>query len=176
MSCDHGRSKSRILIVGPSGAGKSTLAVEVAARLGLPLIHLDRYYWQPGWVATPEPEWRVIVSELVARPAWVMDGNFGESFDLRLPRADLIVFLDLPRRITIARVLRRIIGGLGKNRPDMAPGCPEKLDLEFLGWVWRFPRDERPRIGQAIGDTGTRERVTTLTTTREIRDWLSTLT
>ncbi|WP_207232303.1 AAA family ATPase [Micromonospora kangleipakensis] len=65
----------RILIVGSAGAGKSTLAREVARRLDLPLIHLDRHYWRPGWVASGDARFRAEVAALAARPAWVMDGT-----------------------------------------------------------------------------------------------------
>ncbi|WP_199561999.1 hypothetical protein [Micromonospora deserti] len=78
------------------GRRQETLAREVAHRLDLPLIHLDRHFWQPGWVPTDEARWRATVAGLAARPAWVMDGNYGGSLDLRLPRADLLVFCDLP--------------------------------------------------------------------------------
>ncbi len=101
----------RVLIVGSGDAGESTLAGVVAGRTGLPLTALDAHYWQPGWQPTPTDLWRPRVGELVAQPEGVMDGNDTSTLDLRLPSADTIVFLDLPRRVTIPRVLRR--GGRG---------------------------------------------------------------
>src|SRR3954447_26454226 len=66
----------RILVLGCSGAGKSTLARRIASRLGLPVVHLDREYWRPGWCATPADEFDTVVDRLVAPARWVMDGNF----------------------------------------------------------------------------------------------------
>jgi len=135
----------RIVILGPCGAGKSTLAVELGARLGLPVIHLDREYWRPGWIEPSEPVWAAQVEELIARPRWIMDGNYGGTLARRLERAQLIVNLDYPRRVFFARMVRRLITHFGRNRPDMAAGCPERFDLEFWRYAWRYRTDVEPR-------------------------------
>ncbi|PWR08142.1 adenylate kinase, partial [Micromonospora sicca] len=129
-----------MLVVGSSGAGKSTLAREVARRLDLPLIHLDRHYWRPGWVDADDADFRADVAALAARPAWVMDGNYGATLDLRLPRADLLVLCDPPRLRCLARVLGRRWAHRATPRADLPEGCPEQVDLEFLRYVWRYPR------------------------------------
>ena len=84
----------RILVLGPCGAGKSTLAAALGERLGLPVIHLDKEYWRAGWVEPPQAEWLGKVEELIARPRWVMDGNYGGTLARRLERADCVVTLD----------------------------------------------------------------------------------
>jgi len=66
----------RVVIVGNGGSGKSTLAREMGGNLELEVIHLDVYFWQPGWIETPKAQWREIVARLVARDAWVMDGSY----------------------------------------------------------------------------------------------------
>ncbi|MGH3548067.1 MAG: DNA topology modulation protein FlaR [Pseudonocardiaceae bacterium] len=165
----------RILVVGGGGAGKSTVAAEIAHRLGLPLIHLDQHYWMSGWVPTDLDRWRAQLSRLAAQPAWVMDGNYSRSLDVRLPRAQHVVFLDLPRRVTIPRVLWRTWRWRGRSRPDMASGCPERITLEFLQWIWRYPRDGRQRVLSAIGDAGAESRVVHLSSRRAVRRWLTAL-
>lgn len=162
----------RVLVVGSGGAGKSTLARELGRQAGLPVVHLDRHYWRPGWVATPVQEWRAIVAGLVAKPAWVMDGNYGGTLDLRIPAAELIVFLDLPRRVTMSRAVRRWARWSGRTRPDMASECPEKIDMEFLRWLWNYPRDSRVRLLRALDAHGAAARVVRLCTPREVRLWL----
>src|SRR5262245_5304365 len=160
----------RILVIGSSGTGKSTLARQMGPKLGLPVIHLDREYWQPGWVATEPAAWAARVERLVARDAWVMDGNYSATFSIRVPRADAIVWLDLPRRIFFRRAVWRIVRSYGRVRPDLAPGCPEKVDLEFLfKWVWTYPARSRPRTLSLIENLRGRMPVIVLRTPRQVR-------
>jgi adenylate kinase family enzyme len=144
----------RILVIGISGAGKSTFARALSARTGLPLIHLDREFWRPGWVVTPRTEWRARVAELVAGERWIIEGNYAGSLDLRLPRADALVWFDYPTHRCLSRVVWRVATSYGKVRPDMAAGCPEKFDWEFLRYVWRFNRLERPKVVAALAQFG----------------------
>jgi adenylate kinase family enzyme len=136
----------RVLVIGSGGAGKSTLAARLGERTGLPVRHLDARYWRPGWVPTPEAEWREVVAALAAEPAWIMDGNYGGTLDARLAACDTAIFLDLPRTRCLVRVIARAVRYRGRSRPDMAPGCPEQVTLEFLRWVWRYPVDRRPGV------------------------------
>jgi adenylate kinase family enzyme len=140
----------RILVVGISGAGKTTLARRIAEATGLPLVHLDREHWRPGWVEPPKPQWRARVAELAAGDVWVMDGNYGGTFDLRLPRADAVVWLDYGRLRSIARAWRRMIAYRGRTRPDMAEGCPERFDPRFFLYIWRFRKAYRPLLRRAL--------------------------
>ena len=109
----------RILILGPSGAGKSTLARRIGARLGLPVVHLDTINWNPGWVQTEVGLFRQRVAEAAAREAWVMDGNYTTHLDLRLPRAEAVIWLDLPRYIYFPRAVWRSIRNYGRDRDDL---------------------------------------------------------
>jgi adenylate kinase family enzyme len=79
-----------------AGAGKSTFAGQLSAKTGLPVIHLDVYFWKPGWVQPSDTEWRAVQNTLLAGEAWIADGNYHETLDLRLARADTVVFLDTP--------------------------------------------------------------------------------
>jgi adenylate kinase family enzyme len=136
----------RVLVIGPPGAGKSTLATEIASRTGLPLIHLDRHHWRPGWVEADEAEWQIEVAALIAREQWVMDGNYGGTLPARLTRADTVIWLDLPVWLCLARIFHRALKYRGQTRPDMAEGCPEQLNWAFLVYAARFPWVGRKRI------------------------------
>ncbi len=162
---------NRILVIGISGSGKSILSAKLADALSLPLINLDAHFWKSGWVATPRNEWMHLVEELVASPKWIMDGNFASSLNIRIPRADAIIFLEIPRRICIYRIVRRWISYRGRQRPDMAPGCPEKLDRKFLRWVWRFNRDIKPKVQNALDEYGAGKRIYHLKTLEEIKEF-----
>ena len=134
------------MVIGSGGAGKSVFALRLAERTGLPVIHLDREYWGPGWQPMPEDEWIARIRELTAGQRWIMDGNFGGTIQIRMAAADTVVFLDLPRLVCIWNVIKRRVRYHGAARPDMTPGNREKLDLEFLRWIWGYPRTRRPGI------------------------------
>ena len=138
----------RIVILGNAGSGKSTLARALGQRLGLPVVHLDTLFWEPNWVETDAEQFRTRVREAVASDTWVCEGNYARrTFDLRLPRADLIIWLDTPRLTCFTRVLIR--SAMKRPRADRPVGCTDKLDREFLtflSFVWNFDRGYRPGI------------------------------
>ena len=144
----------RVLVIGSGGSGKSTLATRIGARTGLPVVHLDQLYWRADWVATPAEGWSRVVDELVARPVWVMDGNYGGTLDVRLAACDSVVFLDVPRMRCLWRVVRRSLRYRGRSRPDMAANCPERLDWEFVRWIWTYPERRRPGVLAKIMSSG----------------------
>jgi adenylate kinase family enzyme len=144
----------RVLIVGSAGAGKTTFATTFARLAGLPIVHLDSEYWRPGWVATPPDEWAARIDELIARDEWVMDGNYGATLDRRLERADAVVFLDVGRVRCLARVILRVLRNHGRTGPGLPAGCPERLDPQFLAWVWNYPRRSRGRVLRLLAASG----------------------
>ena len=136
----------RVAIVGICGAGKSTLARSLGHKLDLPVIHLDAYYWQSGWQETDSDTWQKIQQELIEGDRWIIDGNYGSTLDIRLAAADTIIWLDFNRYLCLWRVIKRYLQYPGKVRPDMAAGCPERLNWQFLQYVWNFSRLHRPKI------------------------------
>jgi adenylate kinase family enzyme len=165
----------RVLIIGSAGAGKTTLARQIGTRLDLPVIHLDRHFWNPGWVETPRDEWARQVDELVAGDRWVMDGNYGGTIDRRIRAADTVLFLDYSRVLCLGRVLRRWWRHRGRQRPDLPEGCLEKIDAEFLLWIWNYRRRSRPRIVDALDRFGEGRRIETLSNPAEARALLEAL-
>ncbi len=140
----------RVVLLGPPGAGKSTLARTLQACSGLPLHHLDFLFFGPGWIPTPRPIWRARQEKLVQEQSWIIDGNYASTLELRLARADLAIFLDFPRLRTTLRVLKRVLWTYGRVRPDLAPGCPERLDPAFLAFTWTWPERERPQTVEEL--------------------------
>ncbi len=144
--CHQSEPMKRILILGPSGSGKSTLAEKIGRILKIPAIHLDRHYWNPNWQETPSDEWEEKVKDLIAKEQWVMDGNYTSTLVMRAKRADTMIFIDFPRRLSYLRIFLRLLRHRGESRSSVAEGCPEKIDLEFLEWIWYYPKTHRPRI------------------------------
>ena len=135
----------RVIIIGCGGAGKSTLAQKMGQKTGLPVVHLDKLFWKPSWVeSTPEEIDEKIRQEL-DKPQWIMDGNFNRTLPMRVARADTVIYLDFSRMACLLGVLKRVLTTYGKVRPDMGEGCPERIDFEFLKWVWNYNKNKRER-------------------------------
>ena len=136
----------RVLVIGCCGSGKSTFSKKLSEKLNIETIHLDQYYWKKDWVETDNKEWREKVKELAKKDEWIMDGNYGGTFDIRFPKADMIILLDNSKWVCLYRVIKRIIKYNGKVRPDMPDGCRERFDRKFLKYVYSFNNDHQPII------------------------------
>ena len=145
----------RVLVLGCPGAGKSTLARSLGEALSLPVVHLDKLWWKSGWVNRTEGEFDALLDAVLLGEEWVIDGNYLRTLPRRLERCDAVVLLDYPRRVCLLRALRRILTWRGRTRPDMAADCPERLDGEFVRWIWEFHRTQRPQVLELLdGWTG----------------------
>ena len=138
----------RVIVIGCSGSGKSTLARILGAATGLPVYHLDALYWQAGWRPHPDEEaFQAAVCEIAARDLWIIDGGFTTgSAEARFSRADTVVLFDLSRWKCFWRVLKRFVTYRGQARPDLAPGCPEKIDFEFYRYIFNYRKTQFPKI------------------------------
>jgi adenylate kinase family enzyme len=138
----------RIVVTGIAGAGKSTFSQALSAKTGLPLVHLDVHFWKPGWVKPSDDEWRDKQSGMLASDEWILDGNYHATLDLRLERADTVVFLDTPwwvcaRRAFVRGIRRRPPGFQLPNDCD-EPAWRRLREEWLLVWrIWRIHRSER---------------------------------
>ncbi|ANK85598.1 MULTISPECIES: AAA family ATPase [unclassified Rhizobium] len=141
----------RILVIGCPGSGKSTLAKQLSRSLDLRYISMDRdFYWLPGWIKRPRDEIDRLIAEAVTEERWVMDGTGLSSFHLRLPRAEAVIWLRLPRYACLYGAISRTFRYFGRSRPELPAGCPERLSLELLTYIWNFERDAVPLIEAAL--------------------------
>lgn len=125
----HNSKTRRIAIIGSSGAGKSTLAQVLSSILLIKVIHLDRYFWKPDWVERSKEERIEILRELVKEAKWIIEGTYFSTSDIRLQEADTLIFLDLPRRLCVKRVIQRYMKYRKNRQPrsDLPDGCPDRL-------------------------------------------------
>ncbi|MBK8985762.1 MAG: hypothetical protein IPM39_06720 [Chloroflexi bacterium] len=167
----------RVVIIGSSGSGKSTLARKLGTRTGLPVIHLDQYFWQPGWIETAVPLWQETVHELIQQPRWIIDGNYRQTLTVRLQAADTVVFLDMPRWLCAWQAMRRRIQYHHRPRPDMAAGCRETLfgpDFpDFLIRIWQYPDRARPDVERRLVQLGAEKRIIHLRSRTDMRLFLA---
>lgn len=168
-----------IVIVGNAGSGKSTFARKLGARLGIPVVHLDELNWNPSWKVLPPEEFRVRLQEAISGDAWISDGNYALlTFDLRLPRADVVIWVERPVAGCILRVVRRAIGSYFRKDEHLAAGCPERFDRRFwdrLRFIWNFNRINRPRIQEALKAHGADVPVVRLRGDRQINAFLASI-
>ncbi|HEX8472794.1 MAG TPA: DNA topology modulation protein [Pyrinomonadaceae bacterium] len=163
----------KVLVIGSGGAGKSTFARRLGEVLGLEVIHLDTLYWNPDWIETPRDVWRERVAKLVEREAWIIDGNYSNTFDIRVEACDTLIFLDTARTVCLWRIIKRAFMYRNTNRPDMAEGCPERLSLEFVLWVWNYPTRTRPRVLELMKTNAERKMIVRLRSQSEIESFLA---
>lgn len=163
----------KIAIIGSGGSGKSTLARRLGEFLKIEVFHLDALFWKPGWIGTSKDEQKLIQSELVEHENWIFDGNYSGTMDIRLNNADTIIFLDMPRTICAYRVIKRRLQYRNKTRPDMGEGCEEKLDLEFLKWLWEYPKTKKPVIMKKLESLSIEKEIIILTNPSEVEQFLN---
>ena len=130
------------VIASASGNGKTTLGRELARRLDVPFVELDALVHGPGWVETPDDELRAKVEPIVASDGWVIDGTYQRKLgDLVLDAADVVVWLDLPIRIWLPRLVRRTVRRAWR-REQLWNGNRESLAGAVWGreslFVWAF--------------------------------------
>lgn len=165
---------NRIVVVGCSGGGKTTLAVDLAQRLGIEYQSLDRdVRWLPGWKQRDTHTQRTMIAELVSQERWVIDGSGASTFDIRLPRTDLILWVRVNRYTALKGLATRVVKNLGTVRTEMAAGCPEKLpNVEFLSYIWHFEKKHAPKFIENIDKYGADVPVAVLKSHSEIASML----
>jgi adenylate kinase family enzyme len=166
-----------VILASASCSGKTTLGRELARRLDARFVELDALNHGPNWAqATPE-ELRERVEPLLAEPRWVVDGSYRSKLgDTVLERSDLVVWLDLPRRVWLPRLVRRTLRRVVRR---------ERLWNDNRETLWNgfFARDSLLRF--ALRTYGPRRRtyptelgrynLVRLGSTREIDRWLETV-
>ncbi len=136
----------KIAILGYSGSGKSTLARHLAGYYKIPVLFLDTVNFLPNWIERDRDEGRLIVWNFIQNDSWVIDGNYEDFFQReRLEQADKIIFMNFPRRVCIYRAFNRYLKYKNTTREDMAKGCIEKMDLEFIWWILHEGRTKKKR-------------------------------
>ena len=164
----------RVMIIGCSGSGKSTLARALKEKLGLPLVHLDQLFWEPGWQMTAKENFDHQLQMAVDMDRWIIDGNYNRTIPMRLPKCDTIIYLDFSRWECLLGVFQRIIKNYGKVRPDMPEGCPERFDWDFIKFVWNFNKNNRVRNYTYLASAKHAKHIV-LKSRKEVKAFLATL-
>lgn len=169
---------SKILIFGNAGVGKTTLSRKLSEKLDIPYLHIDSLYWQKNWLSTPQDIFYDKLKNYIdLHPNFVMDGNYLSSkiLDLRLAHADTIIFLDYPTQIALNGIKHREKIYQGRWRTDMAEGCIEKIDQEFLNYVIQFNQTRKPTILSIIQKQALKKHTFIFTSRQSLNHFIETL-
>jgi adenylate kinase family enzyme len=170
-----GPAVRRVMIVGGPGSGKSVLARALGARTGLPVYHIDRIHWLPGWVERDRAEKTRLCREIHARDRWIFEGGHSVTWPERLARSDTLVWLDVPVAVRQWRVITRAIRYWGESRPDLPEGCPEGFGWETLAFwrfIWATRATARARILAIFADPPPHLALHRLASRRDVRRFL----
>lgn len=137
----------KIAILGYSGSGKSTLARIISEKYSIDVLHFDTVQFLPNWeIRSFDDKERITKEFLDSHSDWVIDGNYTKLFyERRLEEADKIILLLFNRFSCLWRAYKRFQKYKNKTRPDMAEGCNEKLDREFIKWILFDSRTRRAK-------------------------------
>lgn len=129
----------KVTIVGCPGAGKSTFSRALSEKTKIPLLHLDFYYHQKGRDYEKNKQaWLDKLKELTSGDTWIIEGNYGSSYEQRIPKSDTLIFMDMPSWLSIWSVLKRRIQFRNKKRAEMPDDWIEKIDPIFFKFVVLF--------------------------------------
>ena len=167
----------RVMIIGQPGSGKSTLARALGERTGLPVVHIDTIHWQPGWVERSHDQKTRLCHEVEARERWIFEGGHSATWNNRLARADLLIWIDRSAPLRFWRVLLRTLLNHGRSRPDLPDDCPERLASlpEFFGFMWRTRNSAREKMKQLAATAPPTCQVVCLRSNRHARMFLDSL-
>lgn len=162
---DFKQTGVKIAVIGSPGSGKSWLATRLGVKLNIPIHHLDMLHWKKGWVAIDKDIFIAKQKEIMSGERWIIDGNYGDTIDIRLEWADTVIFLDIHRVWCIRNAIRRLVRSHRTERTDMTEGCEEKLNgeyIRFLRFIWDYPSRSRPRIMEKLATLESSKRVIVL--------------
>jgi adenylate kinase family enzyme len=151
----------RVSVIGSSGVGKTELARQLADRMGVEHIELDAIHHLADWQPIEPARFVEVVDQRTAGDGWVVDGNYRRVV-IEGPvwrKADTVVWLDLPRRISMRRLVQRTLGR-AVRREELWNGNHERLrealawdpDKSVIRWAWTRHAEHRQRYEDATTD------------------------
>ncbi len=135
----------RVMVFGLPGSGKSTFCHQLACQKGMPLLHVDKIYFEERWQKRDRNEFLKDLESWVEKETWIIDGNSVQSLEMRYKRADICLYFKAPRLVCLWRVLKRVFK---RDWPieDRAPGCKERFSFRLISYMWRLDGRIQPLL------------------------------
>lgn len=143
---------TKVAVLGNAGGGKTTLCHSLSAAKGLPLYHLDKLLWSPGWVPTPKEKFDFEHERILKKDKWIIDGMASmQSIERRVAEADTIIYIDLPLRVHYWWATKRQFKSFLRERDDFAEGCPMlPKTWVLIKMMWQIHYQLRPKIQRVV--------------------------
>lgn len=164
------KDMKKIIVIGCPGSGKSTFATELHRITGIPLFHLDLMYWNADRTTVDRAVFLNRLAEVMAQDAWIIDGNYNATMEMRMQACDTVVFLDYPVEVCTSGILER----RGRVRPDLPWVEPDEIDGAFLAFVKGYNEQSRPKVLELMS-TYSNKRIFTFANRNEADEFLEQL-
>lgn len=137
----------KIMVIGCPGSGKSTFSKALHDATGIPLYHLDMLYWNADRTTVEKSVFRERLANTLQKEAWIIDGNYGSTMEMRMQACDTVIFLDYPLEVCMEGVrIRR-----GKARTDMPwVEAEDEEDAEFIAFIKSYNSESRPKVMELL--------------------------
>ena len=170
---------NKIVVIGNSASGKSTLTMKIKEIINLPVYHLDKILWKPGWERTPEDEFKKEHDKILNSEKWIIDGvAYKSTIEKRFKAADIIVFIDPSLEVCKERALQRMHEDLERPNPYVSEGCPYPLELveEQNKTIEMFHKEYREYVLELVEKYKTSKKTFHLETEEDVEKFLMDLT
>ena len=156
----------KIIVIGCPGSGKSYFSKALHKLTGIELYHLDMLYWNADKTTVSCDVFQERLFRVLEKDAWILDGNYASTMEIRLATCDTVFFLDFPQSVCLDGVQER----MGKPRSDM-PWIETEEDEAFIKFIKSFHQHQRPKILSLLEQYGNKT-VITFTSRKEAEDFL----
>ena len=102
-------------------------------------------YWNADKTTVENGVFLELLSAVLKKDAWIIDGNYGSTMELRMAACDTVIFLDYPLEVCLDGVKER----RGKPRSDM-PWIETEEDPEFMEFVQSYNREQKPKVMELL--------------------------
>lgn len=158
----------KVIVIGCPGSGKSTVAKSLHNITAIPLFHLDMLFWNADRTNVEKAVFLDRLHSILQQDAWIIDGNYASTMELRMQACDTVIFLDYPTDVCLNGVRER----KGIARSDLPWVEPPEEDAEFIEFIKHYRSQSRPNVMKLL-DTYSHKRIVILSSRAQADEFLA---